>query len=212
MLLPPLCPVAKGKKVLFVLILEILDGNRAQSRSFWEVPKKCHCHCPIKLKKPKVTSGVAPMAWEKPEVSPTTAHVAEAILKKPDPVVKDTMTGVKPPVSANPLALPRFTSPSPFCRQPMSENIFLFNYPFPYEFDHMKIEEWLSKVKECAVTFHDIGAIVRECGHTDPDCPQCLQALFLAMGLPPPPPFSSPLPHSLVGTDSVSRLLLSLSP
>ena len=62
MLLPPLCPVAKGKKVLFVFILEILDSDRAQLGSFWEVPKKhCHHH-PIKLKKPKV--------------SPTTALVA----------------------------------------------------------------------------------------------------------------------------------------
>ena len=75
-LLPPLCPVAKGKKVSFVFILEILDGDRAQSGSFWEVPKKHHRHCPIKLKKPKVTLGVAPVASKKPEVSPTATMVA----------------------------------------------------------------------------------------------------------------------------------------
>jgi hypothetical protein len=33
-LLPPLCPVAKGEKVLFVFILEILDGDKTQSGSF----------------------------------------------------------------------------------------------------------------------------------------------------------------------------------
>ena len=76
--------MAKGKKVLFVFILEILDGDRAQPRSFWEVPKKCrHCH-PIKLKKPEVTPDIAPMALEKPKVSPTAALMAQAILKKLD--------------------------------------------------------------------------------------------------------------------------------
>ena len=99
MLLPPLCPVAKGEKVLFVYILEILDGNRAHSGSFWEVSKKHRCCHPIKLKKPEVTLGVAPVAPKKPEVSPTAACVAKAILKKPDRVAEDAMTGVEPSVS-----------------------------------------------------------------------------------------------------------------
>ena len=102
MLLPPLCPVAKGKKVLFVSILEILDGDRAQAGSFWEVPKKCRGCRPIKPKKPKVTLGIAPVAPKKPKVSPTAAMVAQAILKKPDRVEEDIMTGVEPSVSANP--------------------------------------------------------------------------------------------------------------
>ena len=75
-LLPPLCPVAKGEKVLFVFILEILDGDRTQPRSFWEVPKKHCCHCPIKLKKPEVPLGVALVALKKPEVSLTAALMA----------------------------------------------------------------------------------------------------------------------------------------
>ena len=96
MLLPPLCPVAKGRKVLFVFILKILNGDRDQSGSFWEVGKKrCH-HCPIKLKKPKVTPGTTPMVPKKPEVSLTAAHVAEAILKNPDHMEEDAMTGVEP--------------------------------------------------------------------------------------------------------------------
>ena len=76
--------MAKGKKVLFVYILGILDGDRAQSGSFWEVLKKHCCRHPIKPKKPKVTLGAAPVALKKPEVSPFAAHVAETILKKPD--------------------------------------------------------------------------------------------------------------------------------
>ena len=76
--------MAKGKKVLFVFILEILDGNRAQPRSFWEVPKNCRRCRPIKPKKPEVTPGIAPIALEKPKVSPTAALMAQAILKKPD--------------------------------------------------------------------------------------------------------------------------------
>ena len=108
MLLPPLCPVAKGKKVLFVFILEILDDNRAQSGSFWEVLKKCHRRCPIKLKKPEVTPGVAPMAPKKPEVSLTAALMAQAILKMPDRLEEDVMRGVKPSVSADPPPPPLF--------------------------------------------------------------------------------------------------------
>jgi hypothetical protein len=84
MLLPPLCPVAKGKKLLFVFILEILDGKRAQSGSFWEVLKKCCCRHHIKPKKPKVTLGIAPVVSKKPEVSLTAALMAQAILKMPD--------------------------------------------------------------------------------------------------------------------------------
>ena len=84
MLLPPLCLMAKGKKVLFIFMFEILDGNRTQSRSLWKVSKKCHCHHPVKPKKPKVFPGIAPVTLKKPKVSPTAAHMAEAILKKPD--------------------------------------------------------------------------------------------------------------------------------
>ena len=56
-----------------MFILEILDGDRAQPGSFWEVPKKCRRRCPFKPKKPEVTPGIAPVASKKPEVSPTAA-------------------------------------------------------------------------------------------------------------------------------------------
>ena len=166
--------MAKGQKVLFVFILEILDGDRAQSRSFWEVPKKCRCRRPIKPKKP--------------EVSPTTAMVAQAILKKPDQVEEDIMTGVEPSVSTDPLPFRIF---SPSQSPSFQENAFLFNNPFPCEFDRTRIEAWLSKAKTRAIRFRNLGAIVRAVGHTDPNHLQRIQVLILAVGLPPPPPFNS---------------------
>ena len=185
MLLPPLCPVAKGKKVLFVYILEILDGNRAQSGSFWEVPKKCCCCCPIKPKKPKVAPGVAPVAPKKPEVSPTATLVAQAILKKPDRVEEDAMTGVKPSVPAD-QPHSRHFSPSPHPFLPFTKEEFTYGNPFPRKFDRTKIEKWLRAAKTCAITFRDLSALVRESSHTDPDRLQCIQALISATGLPPP--------------------------
>jgi hypothetical protein len=155
------------------------------------VPKKRRRRRPIKLKKPEVTPGVAPVASEKPEVSPTAAMVAQAILKKPDRVGEDVMTGVEPSVPTNPLPSRTF-SPSPLSSSysPSREDSFLFCNPFPREFDHAKIEEWLSKVKTRALRLGDLGAIVRRSGHTDPDHLQRIQALISATDLPPPPPFS----------------------
>ena len=157
MLLPPLCPVAKGKKVLFVFILEILDGDKAQPRSFWEVLKKRHRRCPIKPKKPKVTPGAAPVAPKKPEVSPTAAMVAQAILKKPDRVEEDAMTGVEPSVSTNP---PHSRTPLAPTVSSFIEELFLFTNPFPHELDHVKILEWFQKVKSHDVVLRDLSAIV----------------------------------------------------
>src|SRR6266850_432158 len=45
-LLPPLCPVTKGKKVMFLFILEVLDGDGCGT--FLALPKKQesrHCRC-----------------------------------------------------------------------------------------------------------------------------------------------------------------------
>jgi hypothetical protein len=190
MLLPPLCPMAKGKKVLFVFILKILDGNRAQSGSFWEVPKKCRRCRPIKPKKPKVTPGVAPVAPKKPEVSSTAALMAQAILKKPDRVEEDAMTGVEPSVSADPPPSCPF-SPLPSIPRYHSEAHFLAHNPFPHEFDCAGIEKWFRFVKFCQVPLRDISAIVRDASHTDPICLQCIHAMLVAMGLPPPPFFLS---------------------
>ena len=192
-LLPPLCPVAKGKKVLFVFILEILDGNRAQSGSFWEVPKKRRHRRPSsKPKKPEATPGVAPAASEKPEVSPVAAAVASAILKKPDRVEEDAMTGVVPSVSADPPPS-RLSSPLPTLPRYHSEAHFLQHNPFPREFDRARIQRWLRFARICNAPLRDVGAIVRAAGHTDPLRLQHIQALITSMGGFSPP---TPLPPS----------------
>ena len=166
------------------------------------MPKKRRRRRPIKPKKPEVTPGAAPVASEKPKVSPIAAMLAQAILKKPDRVEEDVMTGVEPSVSTDPLPSRTF-SPSPFSLSledfPSRENSFLFCNPFPRKFDRAKIEEWLSKVKRRAIRLGDLGAVVRSAGHTDPDRLQRIQALISAADLPPPPPLplNPPLPHGL---------------
>ena len=131
------------------------------------MPKKwCHCH-PIKLKKPEVTPDIDPMASKKPKVSPIATHMAEAILKKLDQVEKDAMTGVE-------LSIP--TDPPPSCFKSLllpnsfSKKVFLKAFLFPHKFDCVKIERWLAEAKKLLVAFEDISAIMREAGHTDPDC------------------------------------------
>ena len=184
--------MAKGKKVLFVFILEILDGDRAQSGSFWEVPKKRRRRRPSsKPKKPEVTPGAAPVASEKPEVSPFAAKVASAILKKPDRVEEDAMTGVEPSVPADPPP-PRTTStPTPprhFTFVGLSEAEFLKDYPFPREFDRATIIKWLQNVLIFGMAFTDFGAIVQAAGHTAPLRLQHIQELVTSVGGLPPPP------------------------
>jgi hypothetical protein len=40
-LLPPGYPVSKGKKTLFVFLLEILDIDGIKTKVFWSAKKKC---------------------------------------------------------------------------------------------------------------------------------------------------------------------------
>ena len=225
-LLPPLCPVAKGKKVLFVFILKILDGDRAQSGSFWEVPKKRRRRRPSsKPKKPEVTPGVAPVVSEKPRVSPIAAKVASAILKKPDRVEEDAMTGVEPSVPADPPPPPRITStPVPTVPLRLTEARWLPHHPFPREFDRAKIHKWIQDIQIFDVYIKDFGALVRAAGHTAPVRLQHIQALVTSLGglplstpAPPPSPFSPrsrpppslnpPLPHSLSRDGAVPSLI-----
>jgi hypothetical protein len=44
-LLPPLCPMAKGKHVMFIFLMEVLSGEGPDPWVFWKVLKK-HCSCP----------------------------------------------------------------------------------------------------------------------------------------------------------------------
>src|SRR6267142_2233820 len=80
-LLPPLCPMAKGKKVMFVFILEVLDGTGPKPGSFWTVPKK-HRHCLLLPKLPKV-----------PPCEPPVTSASPAV---PEPRRHEIMTGVEP--------------------------------------------------------------------------------------------------------------------
>ena len=110
MLLPPLCPVAKGKKVMFAFILETLDGGIAES--FWTLPKK-HCHQSSVLKKPEVTLVTKVLAPQ------DSAGLVE----------DETMAKVKPPA---PISIPSSNSP------PLMESLLACS-PFSHEYDHMAI-------------------------------------------------------------------------
>jgi hypothetical protein len=158
------------------------------------VPKKRHRRRPSSQpKKPEVTPGVAPVASEKPMPSPLAATVASAILKKPDRVEEDAMTGVEPSVSADP------PPPAPLhATHPLqvSEGIFLQVVPFPREFDRAKITGWIKKLRYRNVVVKDFGAIVRAAGHTDPRRLQYIQELVMSLGGLPSSP-SLPTTHSL---------------
>ena len=109
MLLPPLCPVAKGKKVMFAFILETLDGGIAGS--FWTLPKK-HCHRSSVLKKPEVT--------------PVTKVPAPQ--ETAGPVEDEAMAEVEPPAPAN-LTPPPAPIPAPLSNSPPSMENLLTLFP-----------------------------------------------------------------------------------
>src|SRR6267142_5862183 len=96
-LLPPLCPVAKGKKVMFVFILEVLDGTGPKPGSFWTALKK-HCHRLLLPKLPKV-----------PPCEPLPPPALPAVR---EPSGHDMMTGVEPSAPIDPPPPPAPT-PSP---------------------------------------------------------------------------------------------------
>ena len=152
-LLPPLCPVAKGKKVMFAFILEVLDGDGPKSGSFWEVPKKHRRH-PILLKKPEV-SPLTSQALVKTEVPLRESLAPSALPAVPETCGHEMMTGVKPsaPIDLPPPSTPppgpsflgdmhdlgvtlpnRITIPSEALLVSM-----LVNNPFPREFDCSRI-------------------------------------------------------------------------
>jgi hypothetical protein len=82
-LLPPLCPVAKGKKVMFMFMLEILSGEGPDQKGFWKVPKK-HPHKKACSQMEKTTVPVPPApSIPPPIVSPTRP---EPVKPMPNPV------------------------------------------------------------------------------------------------------------------------------
>src|SRR6267142_722012 len=143
-LLPPLCPVAKGKKVMFVFILEVLDGDGPKSGSFWEVPKKRRRR-PTLPKKPD----------EKPEASPSASEaLVESLLAStspavPEPSGHEMMTGVMPSVPIDlpppvPTPGPPVPPTAPARAAPREETLAesLTLVPFPREYAQPGIVRW----------------------------------------------------------------------
>jgi hypothetical protein len=91
MLLPPLCPMAKRKKVMFVFLLEILNREGPDQWTFWKVLKKC---CSPSLSHPTPSAPnlalstaslipfaqVIPTPW--PEIPATAQKVVDDIAMK----------------------------------------------------------------------------------------------------------------------------------
>src|SRR6266850_613573 len=94
-LLPPLCPMAKGKKVMFVFILEVLDGDGPKPGSFWIAPPKRRRPLPL----PK-----------SPEIPPRNPPVPPALPAAVEPRGHEMMTGVEP---SAPVAPPTPPPPPP---------------------------------------------------------------------------------------------------
>src|SRR6267142_895076 len=89
--------MAKGEKVMFVFILEILDSTGPKPESFWTAPKKRR-HCLLLLKLPKVPPHEPLVASASPAVVELSGH--------------DVMTGVEPSAPIDPLP-PSIPPPSP---------------------------------------------------------------------------------------------------
>src|SRR6267142_2739223 len=123
-----------GKKVMFVFILEVLDGDGPKSGSFWEVPKKRH-HRPTLPKKPKEKPVASPLASEALVESLLTLTLPAV----PEPCGHEMMTGVEP---SAPNELP---PPIPSTRPPPLHSTFLGS-PFTIIFifpDHLTcVDTW----------------------------------------------------------------------
>ena len=91
--------MAKGKKVMFVFILEVLDGVGPKPGSFWTVPKKRRRPLPL---------------LRSPEVPPCEPSVTLALPAVVELRGHEMMTGVVPsaPIDLPPLPLPLPVSPS----------------------------------------------------------------------------------------------------
>jgi len=145
--------VAKGKKAMFVFILEVLDGDGPKSGSFWEVLKK-HRHHPTLPKKPEVPPAASEALVEAP-LTPTP-------LEQPDPDGHDLMTGVVHP------ALPDPPTPPPSnLSHPLAEAVFAI-LPIPHEFDHTGIVRWDEYMHAQQFSFNEatLDCLAALSGHT----------------------------------------------
>jgi hypothetical protein len=125
-LLPPLYPMEKGKKVMFVFILEVLDGDRPQPGPFWEVLKKRHHH---------------PRVPKKSKVSPSGTLSTPALFEAEEYAVEDAMEVVKPASHADSAPPPpecHTTNEPPYVPSDRAVT-FLSLHPFPPVLDHQRI-------------------------------------------------------------------------
>jgi hypothetical protein len=120
--------VAKGKKVMFVFILKVLDGDRPQPGPFWEVLKKHYC-CPHVPKKSKV--------------SPSGTHLTLALMEAVEFAKDDAMEVVKPPSHANSAPPSPQSCPASRPYVPSDRAVtFLSLHPFPWVLDLLRIMSW----------------------------------------------------------------------
>jgi hypothetical protein len=162
-LLPPLCPMAKGKKALFTFVIEILNGDGPAPGSFWMVPKKHHC---CLLKKPKDPEEKTPGLQDK---TPKVSHEAPAVVQKPVADGNDAMTGVVPSAPVDPpqppsLSLLSAHSPGhlPYMNTFMSANLF----PFPLGCDPGPAHAWCTKGLAAGIPRMILAQIAEEAGLT----------------------------------------------
>jgi|SRR6267142_1204579 len=149
---PPLCPVAKGEKVMFVFILKVLDRDGPKSGLFWEVLKKCYHH---------------PTLLKKHMVSPSKAPIGLAIIELLEPVENDAMIGVMPSVPANSTLTPAPTPPLALLSAIAMEAHYTL-HPFPRTFDHMRIVSWGRQVSDVGfgTDVVTLTPIIVEAGHS----------------------------------------------
>ena len=125
--------MAKGKKAMFVFILEVLDGDGPKPGSFWEVPKKRR-HRPTLLKKPKVL----PVASE----ALVKAPLALTLIEQPDLDGNDLMTGVMPSALPDPpTPVPSFPNLGSLSAHPLADAVYTV-FPISCKFDRMRIVRW----------------------------------------------------------------------
>jgi len=106
-LLPPGYPVSKGKKTLFVFLLEILDGNSIKAEVFWHAKKK-HSQASREVQA-RTTAPTSVPAPSVPPLAPATSPAPSAPVTMH--TVPFTLPRVTPTPSLDDVAMPNLCSP-----------------------------------------------------------------------------------------------------
>jgi hypothetical protein len=160
-LLPPLCPMAKGKKVMFVFILEILDSEGPNQGSFWKMLKK-HCTRSKLLKKAAVKPASPPSALHG-SGAVTAPTISQVLVSKVTGSRDDVEMGDLSPKSAN--QAPAASAPPPPLPPP-AKPYPLFPFPaFLSGFDHAQIVRWLRTARVKGLTPDAVQEEILRTGH-----------------------------------------------